>query len=71
MLPIKTYGKSELAMMYFPNSATKSGALNNLNSWIRGNLELCDKLKECGMPPKLKFFTPREVDLIVHFLGEP
>ncbi|MBQ9648834.1 MAG: DUF4248 domain-containing protein [Prevotella sp.] len=30
-----------MALIYFPNSLTKSGALNNLNSWIRGNKELC------------------------------
>jgi hypothetical protein len=71
MSTIKCYGKSELAMMYFPDAETKKGALNNLNSWIRRNRNLCESLQQCGMPLKSKFFTPKEVSLIFHFLGEP
>ena len=32
---IRGYGKSELAMMYFPNAMTAEGALSNLNYWIQ------------------------------------
>lgn len=71
MNEIKSYGKSELALLYFPTAATTSGALSNLNSWIRGNKQLSDELRSCGMPPKSKFFTPKEVALIFHYLGEP
>ena len=71
MSTIKSYGKSELAMMYFPHAETKRGALNNLNNWIRGNSDLNKSLQQCGMPQKSKFFTPKEVSLIFHFLGEP
>ena len=71
MTPVKSYGKSELALLYFPDAATTSGALSNLNSWIRGNRELYAALQSCGMPPKSKFFTPREVSLIFEYLGEP
>ena len=46
-------------------------ALNNLNGWIRGNQELYDALKACGMPLKSKCYTPKEVALIFHFLGDP
>ena len=70
-MQIKSYGKSELAMLYFPNTETKAGALNNLNSWIHGNRQLCAALRQCGMPPKAKFFTPKEVALIVEYLGDP
>ena len=31
---IRSYGKSELAMLYFPDAKTKKGAMNNLNYWI-------------------------------------
>ena len=68
---IRSYRKSELALLFFPDSETKGGALNNLNSWIRGNHELYEALKACGMPPKSKSFTPREVALIIEYLGEP
>lgn len=71
MNEIKSYGKSELALLYFPNATTSIGALSNLNSWIRGNKQLSDELRSCGMPPKSKFFTPKEVALIFHYLGEP
>ena len=71
MNEIKSYGKSELALLYFPNATTPIGALSNLNSWIKGNKQLSDELRSCGMPPKSKFFTPKEVALIFHYLGEP
>ena len=71
MSQIRCYGKSELALLYFPTAATTSGALSNLNSWIRGNHELREALRQCAMPPKSKFFTPKEVALIFHYLGEP
>jgi len=67
----RSYRKSELAMLYFPDSKTKGGALNNLNLWIRRNSQLSDALKACGMSPHSKTFTPKEVALIFHYLGEP
>ena len=36
---IRSYGKSELAMLYFPDAKTKKGAMNNLNYWIDYNEE--------------------------------
>ena len=68
---IRTYGKSELAMLYFPQSETCAGALSNLRFWIRRNPELMAALQSCGMPPRSKSFTPKEVSLIIHHLGEP
>ena len=57
---IRSYGKSELALLYFPDSETAAGALSNLNSWIRGNRQLRDALRQCAMPlrrPLSPFFT--------------
>lgn len=71
MTEIRSYRKSELALMYFPESETKEGALSNLKSWIKGNKELSNELKLCGMPPRKKSYTPKEVALIFHYLGEP
>lgn len=68
---IRTYGKSELAMLYFPHAETTTGALSNLSFWIRRNKKLVKALKRCGMPPKSKSFTPKEVTLIIHYLGTP
>ena len=52
---IRSYGKSELAMLYFPDAKTKKGAMNNLNYWIN----YCTELRR------------REVELIVEYLCEP
>lgn len=68
---IKTYGKSELALLYFPEAQTAVGALRSLNFWINGNKRLQEKLRNCGMPITAKNYTPREVALIVEYLGEP
>ena len=68
---IRGYGKSELAMMYFPNAITAEGALSNLNYWIRRCEGLRDALRKCGMSRCCKSFTPKEVALIVEYLREP
>jgi hypothetical protein len=68
---IRTYGKSELAMLYFPDAETTKGALSNLSFWIRRNKRLVNALKRCGMPSKAKSFTPKEVALIIQYLGPP
>jgi len=71
MAEIKQYRKSELALMYFPECESKEGALSNLKSWIKGNKKLFTELKKCGMPPRKKSYTPKEVALIFHYLGAP
>ena len=68
---MRSYGKSELAMLYFPKAQTVSGALSNLNYWIRRCADLSAALKACGMPRNAKSYTPKEVELIVYYLGEP
>ena len=68
---IKTYGKSELAMLYFPTSNSYHSAVNHLMAWIRRNTELTGKLEETGYKKSAKYFTPKEVALVVEYLGEP
>jgi hypothetical protein len=71
MIKIRKYGKSELALLYFADAETTNGALSNLKYWIRRNKALTIALKKCGMPPRSKSFTPKEVSLIIEYLGEP
>ena len=71
MFKIQQYGKSELALMYFPGAATASGALSNLNYRIRRNRELTKALRRCGMPVRSKTFTSKQVAIIIKYLGEP
>ena len=68
---IRSYGKSELAMRYFHKAQTPAGALSNLNFWIRRCTDLSVALRACGMARKAKSYTPKEVALIVYYLGEP
>ena len=68
---IRSYGKAELAMLYFPNTKTKKGALRNLNYWIDYNGELRERLRALGNPPKAQHYTRQEVELIVEYLCEP
>lgn len=68
---IRSYGKSELAMLYFPNTESKKGALNNLNFYIDTKPGLREELRKLGSPPNAHTFMPNEVELIVKALGQP
>lgn len=67
---IKSYGKSELAMKYFPNS-NPHVALNRLNAWIRRCPPLVDALAGCNQSLHAKYFSPKAVRLIIEYLGDP
>ena len=62
---IRYYGKSELAMLYFPDD-NKENALYKL----RIELKLNPNLRNLK-PLRAKFYTPKQVQLIVAELGEP
>lgn len=67
---IRTYTKVELSMLYNPMSCL-TNALNTLATWIRMNLPLCEELEAVGYNKYRRSFTPREVSLLVKYLGEP
>ena len=62
---VKTYGRSELAQLYFPTLLQKS-AWQKLKSW----LSLNPALRSLANLPR-RTFTPAEVQLIYNQLGEP
>ena len=62
---IKTFGRSELAQLYFPTLLQKS-AWQKLKSWLMLNPDL----RSLAMLPR-RTFTPAEVQLIYTQLGEP
>lgn len=68
---LKAYGKSELALLYFPDAASAHTAVNHLMSWIRRNPSLTQVMQTMGYQKSAKFFTPKEVGLIIEYLGEP
>ena len=67
---IRTYPKSELALLYFPGSDPHV-ALNRLNAWIRRCSDLHEALQYCNLSPRAKFYSAQAVRLIVEYLGEP
>ncbi|MBR6196293.1 MAG: DUF4248 domain-containing protein, partial [Bacteroidaceae bacterium] len=42
--PVRSYGKSELALLYFPTATSKHTAVSHLMSWIRRCAPLNDEL---------------------------
>ena len=67
---IRAYTKKELALRYFPDSDPRT-AVNHLMNWINRCTSLLAQLHEAGYEKRAKAFTPRQVRLIIDFLGEP
>ncbi len=62
--------KRELAQMYAPD-LTPRAAVNRLMDWIRRHPTLTDELSRTGYRKTARVFTPRQVHLILDYLGEP
>lgn len=62
--------KSTFARLYFPELAPHQ-ACNRLRRWIIRCKELHEELLLSGYSPTQRFFTPRQVRLIIRYLGEP
>ena len=62
---IRAYGKSELAMIYFPD-LTKETAMRKLRLWLSINPRLKKLISK-----KIRSYTPKQVRLIAEELGEP
>lgn len=67
---LRPYTKKEFALMYFPESIP-STAVKHLMAWIRRCTPLWDALQAMGYQKLSKSFTPRQVKLIIEYLGEP
>lgn len=67
---IRTYTKVEIAMLYNPG-ACLTNAVSTLAGWIRMNRPLREELTAVGYNKYRRVFTPREVAVLVKYLGEP
>lgn len=67
---IKSYPKSELALLYFPYSRPRV-AVNHMNEWIKRCEPLKAALTDCHQSRYSKFWSAKAVQLIVDYLGEP
>ena len=70
MFNIRPYGKSELALLYQPQS-TPETATRTLLRWINGCPMLLDELRSLNYQPRRHTFLKPEVEAIVRHLGEP
>ena len=68
---VRAYGKSELAWLYFPTANSAHTAVNHLMAWVRRNPDRVNGLHKLGYRKSTKFFTPKEIALIIDYLGEP
>jgi hypothetical protein len=67
---MKSYTKIELALLYNPY-LSDAAALLHLRRWIDGQPQLRTELEQIGYNRRRHSFTPREVELIFKYLGEP
>ena len=67
---LRSYVYGELALLYFTFS-TKKSATNQLRRWIRRNQELRRNLALLGFTERQRILTPRQVEVVVQFVGEP
>lgn len=63
--------KGELAMLYFPEARSVKTATNRLGRWLKLCGGLLPALCEAGYTARQKYLTPRQVEIIFYFLGEP
>lgn len=68
---IRPYSKRELAKLYFPDTVNEETAVANLRNLMLRNRELLDELQQAHYRTRDKVFTPRQVSIIVSYLGEP
>lgn len=67
---IKTYLKTELALLYNPYMSTE-GALRKMRRWIIRNPELKAEMDALQISLTDRQYTPKQVGVIVKHLGEP
>ena len=68
---VRTYGRTELALLYSPELNPES-AFRRLKRWIIRSPQLSEQLVHQGkLCSSSRTFTPAQVRLIVEMLGEP
>lgn len=67
---VRSYTKSELAHLYNPQLTLKN-ATQVLRRWILHNSELYAELIHLGYQDRNRIFTPRQVQVITDYLGQP
>ncbi len=68
---IRPYSQKELVKLYFPDTRNEDSAVANLRNLMKRNPDLLEELAAACYKPHDKVFTPRQVSIIVRYLGEP
>lgn len=63
--------KTDLAMKYFPDATSPKIARDNLTRWINRCKALSMAMAQTGYRTSDWYYTPRQLALIYHYLGEP
>ncbi len=67
---VRAFGYGELAQLYFPQ-ITKQSATIQFRRWIRINNPLPIELNSNGSRKFQKMLTPKQVEIIIKYIGEP
>ena len=59
--PQRMYSKTELGLLYFPDTTDGATARRHIMDWI----------KRLGYQNRSQYFPPRQVSTIFEYLGEP
>ena len=68
---IKTYGKSEFAMMMFPNITDPRVAQNKLLRWMKLDPEFHKKIKALASSVGNNDYSPEQIRLMIDKWGAP
>lgn len=71
MFPIKTYGKSEFAMMMFPDISDPKIAQNKLRRWIKLDPEFYKQIRNLARTINDNDYSPAQIRLMIDKWGAP
>ena len=66
----RTFGFGELAQLYFPQ-VTKASASRMFSQWIYNCPDLVSKLLELDWKKRAKYFTPKQVKVLIGHFDPP
>ena len=71
MFSIKTYGKSEFAMMMFPDISDPKIAQNKLRRWIKLDPEFHKQIRGLARTVNDNDYSPAQIRLMIEKWGAP
>ena len=69
--PQRMYSKTELGLLYFPDTTDGATARRHIMVWIKRCEPLWNELQRLGYQKSSQYFPPRQVSTIFEYLGEP